>query len=313
MHRLKRLKLFSIFIMIFGMHARSIHAQDINLGGLLNGLIGSVQQKNASPQRGQDSAQAPQQTINQQPADPSESKTPPPESDQTNNSSHPLTPDEQHQQERQMRFDEYARLKTEVENLPITPDGYKRLQEVENYMNSSGGITTIYLVPDNKLIAEYNSVISAIGIKKPQFKDMAQSIQKNNLNALLSKYKQQIGNLDFPSAYLKSVIYLREDYMNSPQKFITFETWLALLFDSGNYKTITKIQSGDSQGVLLKRQGFQSGGVLFKYDGGDLFPSYVANDAMATPITTPDEDIAASSMIIQSINQSIIVNKRKEF
>ncbi len=115
------------------------------------------------------------------------------------------------------------------------------------------------------------------------------------------RYGSEIRALGFPDAFLKATIYLQVDMFNRPKAWITMETWLGKLFESGNFASITRITSGRSQGVMLKRQGMQSGGVLFVLDGGELFPSHSASAGKAEPIESVGEQITVTMAITQSI------------
>lgn len=122
------------------------------------------------------------------------------------------------------------------------------------------------------------------------------------LGQLVSKHAPAIKALGFSDAFLKATIYLQVDMYNRPKAWMTMETWLGKLFESGNYASITRITSGKSQGVMLKRQGMQSGGILFVLDGGELFPSHSASAGNAEPIESVGEQITIATAITQSIN-----------
>lgn len=115
------------------------------------------------------------------------------------------------------------------------------------------------------------------------------------------KHASAIKSLGFSDAFLKATIYLQVDMFNRPKAWMTMETWLGRLFESGNYATITRITSEKSQGVMLKRQGVQSGGILFVLDGGDLFPSHSVSTGKAEAIESVGEQITVAMAITQSI------------
>lgn len=118
---------------------------------------------------------------------------------------------------------------------------------------------------------------------------------------VMKRRASEIKALGFSDAFLKATIYLQVDMYNRPKAWMTMETWLGKLFESGAYADITRITSGRSQGVMLKRQGMPSGGILFVLDGGDLFPSHSAGAGKAEPIESVGEQITVATAITQSI------------
>lgn len=115
------------------------------------------------------------------------------------------------------------------------------------------------------------------------------------------RHASEIKALGFSDAFLKATIYLQVDMYNRPKAWMTMETWLGKLFESGNFASIARITSGRSQGVILKRPGMQSGGILFVLDGGDLFPSHSAGVGKVEPIESIGEQISITTAITQSI------------
>lgn len=124
---------------------------------------------------------------------------------------------------------------------------------------------------------------------------------ERRIQASVIKYSSRIKALGFSQDFLKSSIYLQVDYVNLPIKFLKFEVWLAGLFESNKYSSITKIKTKNSHGVLLKRPGIESVGILFKMDNGDLFPSYLSNSEKAQPIESTGEHVATSMLIINAV------------
>lgn len=120
------------------------------------------------------------------------------------------------------------------------------------------------------------------------------------LAQVIAKHKSEINSLGFSNKFLKANLYIYQDYVNRPVTVFTFETWLALLFESGKYSNIKKVEARGAQGVLLKRPGMQSGGILFKFDGGDLFPSHTTNGDKAFPIENAEGRVSASMMILSA-------------
>jgi len=118
---------------------------------------------------------------------------------------------------------------------------------------------------------------------------------------MMKKRASEIKALGFSDAFLKATIYLQVDMYNRPKAWMTMETWLGKLFESGNFASIARITSGRSQGVMLKRLGMQSGGILFVLDGGELFPSHSAGAGKIELIESVGEQITVATAIAQSI------------
>lgn len=118
---------------------------------------------------------------------------------------------------------------------------------------------------------------------------------------VMKRHASEIKALGFSDAFLKATIYLQVDMYNRPKAWMTMETWLEKLFQSGSYAGIARITSGRSQGVMLKRQGMPSGGVLFVLDGGELFPSHSAGTGKVEPIESVGEQVVITTAITQSI------------
>lgn len=116
----------------------------------------------------------------------------------------------------------------------------------------------------------------------------------------IAKHGAAIKSLGFSTSFLKANLYIYTDSINRPVSLFSFETWLALLFESGKYSNIKKVEVRGAQGVLLKRPGMQSGGILFKLDGGDLFPSHTTNGDKAFPIKDANDQVAASMMMLSA-------------
>lgn len=121
------------------------------------------------------------------------------------------------------------------------------------------------------------------------------------LAQVAQKHAQEIKALGFSDTFLKATIYLQVDMYNRPRAWMTMETWLGKLFDSGEYASITRATSGRSQGVMLKRQGIQSGGILFTLDGGELFPSHMVGSGKVESIDSVGEQLTVATAITQSI------------
>lgn len=125
--------------------------------------------------------------------------------------------------------------------------------------------------------------------------------KRKHLSALVAKHSASIKSLGFSTSFLNGTIYLQADAFNRPIAYGKFSDWLALLFESGNYSNITKIGSGQFQGIQLKRTGMQSAGLLFLLDGGDLFPSHIVTATETERLTTVEDRIAVAMMISQSV------------
>ena len=208
-------------------------------------------------------------------------------------------------------LDQLVQYESQVPSLPITLDGYATFQKLHSdFSNMLGGERTCFMemVKNTDLLQANNVVAETFIARKQEFQAIQNSVSDNKkiaaekeLAALVAKYHSQIGSLGFSTAILKATIYLQVDAVNQPKKFITFKTWLAGLFESGKYSNVTRIKLKNSQGVLLKRPGMQSSGILFKMDGGDLFPTHITNSEEATPLESAGDQVAASMLMIDAL------------
>lgn len=167
-------------------------------------------------------------------------------------------------------------------------------------------------IPSSKVLKQVDSSlakpvpVNPTGTPTPA-SPKAESTQSKNLAPAGSaadatnRRASEIKALGFSDAFLKATIYLQADMYNRPKAWMTMEAWLGKLFESGNYASITRITSGKSQGVMLKRQGVQSGGILFVLDGGELFPSHSASSGKAEVIESVGEQVTVAMAIAQSI------------
>lgn len=137
----------------------------------------------------------------------------------------------------------------------------------------------------------------------PAKPEKATPVSKNEnyspVEIALAKNAAKVSALGLSNKWLKAPIYLRGDLVNPPSHVVIFENFLAILFENPRISKLTAIKSGKSEGVLIKVQGSESFGFLFKYDDGDLFPSHtVAGDA-STPIETIQDMYSVSLLIVQ--------------
>ncbi len=133
-------------------------------------------------------------------------------------------------------------------------------------------------------------------------RDTPTTPEKPSPQQILVKHAKEIAALGFDPKLLKGTIYLRIDMANQPQRFATFEMWIAAILESGRYSRVSPISLGEAKGVLLKRAGIPSGGFLFQYDDGDLFPTHFVQGDDATKITSPDEMLFVSLGIVKAMN-----------
>jgi len=216
------------------------------------------------------------------------------------------------------RAQKYWGQLTSIENqlvsLPVTNEGYvtyknlfSEFTEMTHGKDKSSYLMAMTRDRSNQLIKKQNKVAGLFETRKTEFKSIEESAQnerkdasEKEMAALLSKYHEQISGLGFSDTFLKATIYLQIDAANQPRKFLTFEEWLAAIFESGGYTKITKIRTKSSQGILLKRAGMQSAGILFKYDDGDLFPSGTSDGEKVQPIMTVSDQVGVSVMLINA-------------
>jgi uncharacterized protein len=118
-----------------------------------------------------------------------------------------------------------------------------------------------------------------------------------NLDGVVARHAKQIARLGFAPQFLKSVIYLQQDLYNRPQAFVTFEQWLALLFENESISKLTAVESGSSRGIVLKSPGVESHGFLFKFDDGDLFPTHFVKGDQVMPIEDAEDAYAVAAAI----------------
>lgn len=116
---------------------------------------------------------------------------------------------------------------------------------------------------------------------------------------LLTKHTARIAALGFSTKLLKSTLYLQTDLVNRPQEFISFEHWLALVFEHPELVRVTAIRSGKFEGVVVKLKAVQSQGFLFRFEDGELFPSHFVKDEEALPIETRDDAFLVAMAIMQ--------------
>ena len=177
---------------------------------------------------------------------------------------------------------------------------------IKNYRdNDPDGLV---LIATNKLdaimVAEEKQRLIDKEAEGTKFRAENKAKEENAVRALVqlvAEHKSEIKKLGFSSKFLMANIYIYPDAVNRPVKLFTFETWLAALFESGKYSNIKKVEARGAQGVLLKRTGMQSGGILFKLDGGDLFPSHTTNADKAFAIISAGDRVAVSMMILSAV------------
>lgn len=153
-------------------------------------------------------------------------------------------------------------------------------------------------------LAKYAEQEKAEASKKEKLKAIARAESEDKRQYLVSlgiKHAAAIKSLGFSKPFLDGTIYLQADYFNRPVAYAKFRDWLALLFESGNYSNITKISSGQFQGIQLKRPGMQSGGLLFLLDGADLFPSHIVTATNTIRLKTDDDRITVAMMVSQAV------------
>ena len=291
---LKNLTFLIIGLLIIGI--APVHAQNIDLGGVLNGLVQAVKEG--------EKGNAPSDNKVRTPSSQNDS------AQQTN----VVEGQSILETGAQKYWDQLTRIENQLVSLPVTNEGYvayknlfSEFYEMTHGKDSLTYIRTITRDRSNQLGKKQNKVAGIFETRKAEFKSIEESVQnerketsEKEMAALLSKYHAQIAGLGFSDAFLKATIYLQIDTANQPRKFLTFEEWLAAIFESGSYTNITKIRTKSSQGVSLKRAGMQSAGILFKYDNGDLFPSGISDGEKAHPIMTVSDQIGVSTMIINA-------------
>lgn len=126
-----------------------------------------------------------------------------------------------------------------------------------------------------------------------------------SLDGVVARHAKQISSLGFPSKFLKSVIYLQQDLYNRPQPFVTFEQWLALLFENESISKLTPVESGSSRGIVLKSPGVESHGFLFKFDDGDLFPTHFVKGDQALPIEDTEDAYTVAVAIAKAAADAV--------
>jgi hypothetical protein len=99
------------------------------------------------------------------------------------------------------------------------------------------------------------------------------------------------------------VIYLQYDTISAPRRFITFESFLGLLFENSRISKVTAISLQKFSGVRIKVQGAPSTGFLFNFDEGDAFLSHTVDGDDANRLTTP-EDMYMASRLLESIAEA---------
>lgn len=126
-----------------------------------------------------------------------------------------------------------------------------------------------------------------------------------NLDGVVARHAKQIAGLGFPPKFLNSVIYLQQDLYNRPQSFVTFEQWLALLFENESISKLTAVESGSSRGIVLKSPGVESHGFLFKFDDGDLFPTHFVKGDQALPIEDTEDAYTVAVAIAKAAADAV--------
>ena len=118
-----------------------------------------------------------------------------------------------------------------------------------------------------------------------------------------AKNAEKIASLGFSAAQLHSVIYLQYDTISAPRRFITFESFLGLLFENSRISKVTAISLQKFSGVRIKVQGAPSTGFLFNFDEGDAFLSHTVDGDDANRLTTP-EDMYMASRLLESVAEA---------
>lgn len=97
---------------------------------------------------------------------------------------------------------------------------------------------------------------------------------------LISLHAEQIESLGFDRETLESTLYLQRDTFNPPSRFVSFEAYLAALYENPKLSSVSSIESGDGAiGIRWKLKGLPAGGVLFHFEDGEAHPaSYLDGD-----------------------------------
>lgn len=141
-------------------------------------------------------------------------------------------------------------------------------------------------------------------------KKVAETERKTEKAAVVEKAvvknATKIAALGFSKKWLKAPVYLRTYAPDgSASQFVILENLLALLFENPRFSKITAIKSGKFEGVLMKVQGAQSTGILFKYDDDDLFPSHTVIGDRSTLLESASDFLQISLVIMQLAEAAI--------
>lgn len=135
--------------------------------------------------------------------------------------------------------------------------------------------------------------------------DAKQAAKAKFMSDSVRRNASKVAALGFPKRMLVGTVYLQVDFVNRPQPTMTLEQLLSLLFENKSITSIKAARAGASQGVKVKVPGSPSTGFLLSYDEGDLFVTHGMNGDSVIPVTTVQDSLQVSMVIMKLAADSI--------
>lgn len=123
---------------------------------------------------------------------------------------------------------------------------------------------------------------------------------------LRAKHAKRIAALGFNRSILSSYLFLYRDLVNPPSKFMTFESFLAALFENPKLSSLTPLRAADgSIGLRWKLEGSPAGGVFFQFEDGEAFPTSYLEGNNAVKLETRQDKYVISVALLKMASAAL--------
>lgn len=123
---------------------------------------------------------------------------------------------------------------------------------------------------------------------------------------LISQHADEIASLGFDRETLDSILFLQRDTFNPPSEFVSFEQFLAALYENPKLSGVSAIESSDGAlGIRWKLKGLPAGGVLFYFEDGEAHPHSYTDGDQALQIADKRESYVITMTLLGLVAPSV--------